>query len=97
MIPFFSCQAPRNLGTAFNALAQRKGSAFQALAQSLSFQQFGYKIRRSLILAQLVDSQNIGMVERRRCAGLLLEAKQTILIVGREVVENLDGNFSIEA
>ena len=79
----------------------RTGSAprFKRLAQRFADEYLGDQIRRNLEGPKLVDGKNIGMVKRRRSLRLLLEAPQTLRVLGNERRQNFDRDprFSAES
>jgi hypothetical protein len=84
----------RDLDRVLDRFANRKTG--NRLAQRLAFEQFGHDVRRALMSADVVDRENVRMVERRRGARFLLEARQA-LDIGRIVVrQHFDGHVAPE-
>ena len=54
-------------------------------------------IRRTVLLAEVVDTENVGMVERRDRASFLLEATQAVGVGGKRSGENLDRHVAAKA
>ena len=75
-------QAMRGLDGVIDGFAMRKGAARQNCAQGLAFEQFGHHERRAVVLADVVNAENIGMIERGDGTRFLLEAPQAIGIGG---------------
>ena len=52
--------------------------ALPALAQSLPFQQFHHDEVLAVLLADLVDCTNIGMIQSGQCLGYPLESRKSV-------------------
>ena len=59
-------------------LVQRKRSRVETLAQALSFQAFRHEERCALVLADVVDRENVGVIERAGRSRFLCEAAETL-------------------
>jgi hypothetical protein len=57
------CQPARDLLGKFNRLAYRHGTGAQTIPKRLAFQKLGHDIGRALVLAEVVNGQNVGMVQ----------------------------------
>src|ERR1700674_5143616 len=77
------CEAPRDLNTVLDRLADRQRAAAQALAQSFSLEQFGNDVRRTVVRPNVVNRNNVGMVQTRRGARLLFEAPLAVSVIGK--------------
>ena len=63
-------------------------------SEIFAFQQLGYYVWRSLVIANVVDAQNVWMVERRNRLGLLGEAADAIRVRCKRRRQNLDGHIT---
>src|SRR5260370_40094541 len=54
-----------NLGCVIGGLTDRHSSRKQALPQSLAFQKFHHDVGKALMLAKIVNRQNVGMIQGR--------------------------------
>ena len=95
----FSCAAASPRATCncvVDRLAGGKRPAPQALAQGLSFQQFGNHVRRALLVSNVEDGKNVGMIQRRRGACFLREALHAVAVSRKRCWQNLDGNGAVQ-
>ena len=76
-------QAMRDLDGVIDGLAMRERAARENLAQALSLEQLGHHERRSIVLPDIVDAENVGMIEGGDGTRLLLEAPQAVGIGGK--------------
>src|SRR3984885_9048743 len=83
-------QSAGDLHSVIDRLANGKRSTLDLLAQCFSIEQLGNQIRRAFIGAHLENRKNIGMIQRRGGARLLLEAPQPLGIAGEGRRQNLD-------
>src|SRR5262249_2399158 len=72
-------------------------AARQTEFQRLSFEILHYEERRSLCLADVVKGTDMGMIEARDSARLLLETKPALRVVFDLSVENLDGDRAAQS
>ena len=66
-------------------------------AQRLALEQLRDDERRAVVLADVVDGQNVRMVQRGGGARLLLEASQTLGIPGERGRQHFDGHVAAQA
>ena len=71
-------ESVRDLHGEVQRLAHGERPAAQPLPQRLSFEQFGDDVRRAFVRADIEDRQNVGMVQGRGGARLLLEPAQAV-------------------
>jgi hypothetical protein len=67
-------QTARHLQCVVHRLTDRDRSRLQPLAQRLALQKFGDEVRRALLVPSVVDGEYVGVVEKARRPGLVLEA-----------------------
>ena len=67
------------------------------VAQRLALEQLRDDVRRAVVLADVVDIQNVRMVQRGRRARLLLEAGQTPAVPGERGRQHFDGHIAAQA
>jgi hypothetical protein len=68
----------------------------QALAERLPFHQLHHDERVALVLADVVDGADVGVVQCRRGAGLGAEAVDRLVGHGRVFGDELDGHLTAE-
>src|SRR5208283_4359622 len=81
---------------------RRQRTGFELLTQGLAFEKLADQIGRGLIrcdlvLSDVVDSENVGMVERRDRARFLLKTAQAVGVFGQSLGQNLDGDVAAES
>src|SRR5712691_3728873 len=82
-------KAPRDLDTVLDRLADRQRAATKALAQGFALEQFGNDVRRTVVRPNVVNRKNVGMIQTRRGARLLLEAPLAVRVIGKVRGQNL--------
>src|SRR5271154_6324290 len=87
-------ETARDLLGSFNRLAQRHSA--QPVAQSLPFKKLRHQVRRALMLAKIVNGEDVGMIQRGDGLRLLLEAPQSLGIAGESSRQNLNRNVTVE-
>jgi hypothetical protein len=90
-------QAASQLLRQGDGLGKKKSSLAQSCREGLTFEQFGYHVRRSAGFTDIEDGQDVGMIESGRGACLLLKAAQTIDAGGESGGQNLDGDVPSES
>ena len=90
-------QPLRDLHSIFNRLTLGQGAAIERCAQAFTLQELGYQLRRSLVLTDVVNGENIGVVERGHRPRLLLKATQAIGFAGEGFRRNFQSNIAPEA
>jgi hypothetical protein len=63
-------------------LAQPHRAFTQAVAQGLALQQLGHNVRRAVVLADVKDRNNVGMIQGGGGSGFLLKTAETVGITG---------------
>src|SRR5690242_15462380 len=69
-------QRVRHLNGQLNELLDRNRLASDLMLQSMAFQEFHDDERLAVMLGDLVNRADVGMIESRRCSGLSLESFQ---------------------
>ena len=77
-----SRQTVRDLDSILNRLSLRQGRAIQSGPKALALQKLRHEKRRAVVLADIVNGKNIGVVQGRNRTRLLLEAAQAIRLTG---------------
>ena len=89
-------QTMRDLNRVFHGLANWDGASVETLPQRFAFEQLRDNVRCTLMPADVVYGENVGMVQRRCRTRLLLEPLEP-LWVGRETRrQNLNGYVASE-
>ena len=86
----------RNLLRILARLAHRQRPRTQPLAQRLAFQKFRDDIRRAIVLAKIMNRQDVGMIERRNRLRLLLEPQHPLRIARKRRRQHLHRHVAIE-
>ena len=76
------------------ALAMRQRAARENVAQALAFEQLRNHEGRAVMLPDIVNTENVGMIERSDGASLLLETPQAVGIGGERGGQNFDGDIA---
>jgi len=74
-----------------------EGPAGEPVFQGLAFQKLHNQEGSSLMVADVVDGADVGMVQGRRGAGLPLEAIQCLLVFGILLRQELQGDVAAES
>jgi len=77
-------------------LVQRQRLARNAELQRLAFHEFHDDEWMAAVLADLVDSANTGMIQRRGCARFAAEALEGLRILGNIIGQELQSDESSE-
>ena len=78
-------------------LLRRQRAARQELAETRAVHELHGDPRHAVREAHVVDRDDVGMVQGRGGARLLLEAAQTLFVRGHRLRQDLDGHFPAEA
>ena len=89
-------QPARDLLRELGRLPRRQCSGIQPPAQRLALQKLRDEIRRAVMLAKIMNRQNVGMIQRRDRLRLLLKAPQPFRIAGKRRRQNFDRNLAIQ-
>src|SRR4051812_3030281 len=73
-----------------------EGRGTEARAQGAAFQTFGHEIWRAAVIADVVDGEHVGVVERAGRARLALKGAHLSGAVRRSRKEHLDGDIASE-
>src|SRR5438552_7373449 len=91
------CQSASHLDTVVHRLARGKGARAQALPQRLPFEQLLDDVGRTTVRPKIVNGNDIGMVELACGARFLLEASQTVGVLGEGFWQDFDGDLATQA
>ena len=78
-------------------LLQRERTFDQARTQRLAFQILHHQVADSVLLADVIELADVGVIERRNGARLALETFFGVALVGKMLRQNLDGDGSLQA
>ena len=87
-----ACDLPAELGR----FAGANGALGQTLAQCLAFEKFRHDERRTVVRAEVVDREDVGVGQRRDCLGLAFESGEVLGVIGQLARQHLDRNLAIE-
>ena len=90
------CQSARQFHAVVQHLAQPHRAFAKAIAQGLALQQLGHDIRRSVVLADVKNGDNVGMVEGGGGLGFLLKAAKPFGIARPVLGQYLDRNVAFQ-
>jgi hypothetical protein len=90
-------QAMRDLDSVLDCLALRQGTPVEHRAQAFAFEKFGDEEWRAVLLADIKHGEDIGVVERGDCAGLLLEPAETIAVLRKRPGKDFQSDVAAEA
>ena len=89
-------ESVRDLRGDLDRFARRDGAPSETVAQRLAFQQLRDEVGRPVVIADVIDGEEVGMVEHPGRARLLFEALQLLLIAQRDRGEDFDGDIAPE-
>jgi|GEM_PF-7025908 len=87
-------EALGNLCGHLDGFGSRQRASGHTGTQRLTLQKFGDEIGAAFVGSEVEDRQDVGMVERSRRAGFLLETPQAILVGGEGWSEDFDRHFA---
>jgi hypothetical protein len=87
----------RDLHAVLDGFALRQRAAFHNGAQALAFEQLGNEKGRAILLADVKNREDIGVIQRGDRAGFQLKTMQAIRIGCKCLWEYLQGNIAPEA
>ena len=76
---------------------QVRGLAADHRSDIFAFEQLRHNVGRTLVLADVVNGENVGMVQRRRGAGFLLEPLEALGVCRQGGRQHLDGHVATQA
>ena len=91
------CEPLRDLNPDVQHLAGRERAVREQLAQRPSFDELHREVDRRVDRADVVNRDDVGMIQRRRAAGFLLEPGPAHLVSGDLGEQHLDGDLAPEA
>src|SRR5215470_17459085 len=77
-------------------LSQRQSATVQAVSEGLTFQVLQHQEVDAVLRTNIVKSADVGMIQRRNCAGFALEALPGLGILREMRGENLDRNRAVQ-
>jgi hypothetical protein len=89
-------EAVRDLDSILDGFALGHRTAVEHRAQSFALQQLGDQKRRAVMLPDVEHGQNVGMIQRRYRARLLLKATQAIAFAGKRLGKNFEGDITAQ-
>ena len=89
-------QRPRDLQREFDGLALRQRPFAQSFAQRLALQQLGDDVGRTIVRADIVNDEYVGMVQCAGGARLLLESPQPVRVAGKSGGQHLDRDLALQ-
>jgi hypothetical protein len=90
-------QAVRHLGGPVERGLHRDTTTGKTLAEGLALEQLGDEVGSSVVEAEVVDGDQIGVIERPRDPGFLLEAAHQLGAAGQRFVHHLEGDVPTQA
>ena len=89
-------EAPRNRNGVVDRLARREAPSGELRAQRFAFEQLLHDVGGALVLPDVVDGRNVGMIEAASRLRLQLEPPQTIRVAREGRRQHLDRDFALE-
>ncbi len=89
-------EALGDLHRVVDRLADRDRARAEAAPERLALEQLRDDVRRAFVAADVVDRGDVRMVETARGRGLLLEAVETIRVLGERRGQDLDRDLALE-
>ena len=89
-------QSTRNVHSAITGIARTHRTAAQAIPQCFSLQQFGHYVRTPIVLSDVEDRNNIGMVESGSGLRLQFEAVETSRVPRPVVWKHFDRHVTFQ-
>src|SRR5271167_4968603 len=89
-------QTVGDLSTDLYGLANGQGAMVQPLTQGFAFQQLHNQVRSAILHTDVIDGEDVGMVQRRDAARLLLETVHPLGVGGDGLGQHLDGNGAVQ-
>jgi len=90
-------QAGRDLAAVLGRFGQRQVAGSDNRVQRLTLEELGDHKGPTLMLTQVVDVEDVGMVQGCSCASLAFESPQTVAVVGEGFREDLDRDIPFES
>ena len=90
-------QSVGNLHSILDRLTLGQGAAIEGCPQAAALQELGDQKRRLLVLADVMNGENVGVVERRHRPRLLLKAMQAVSFAGERCRKNFEGHIASQA
>ena len=89
-------KAADHLLRVFGHLSDRYRPFVQKRTQLLALEQLGYDVGVAVVLADVVDSKDVGVIERGGRFRFLLESPQAVLILGHLRRKDLDRHLTVQ-
>lgn len=91
-----SRQPAGDLSRDLEGVARRQVPPLDPSAQRLALEQLRDQVQTAAVLADVVDHEQIGVIQRARRASLRLEAAPPLGIVAERLQQHLDGDLAAE-
>lgn len=92
-----SLQALANFNTVFQHLLGREWPPRQPVSQRLPFQKFHHQVVDAILMADIMQSANVGMVQSRYGAGFAIETLSGLGIVRQVAGQDFDRHRAVQA
>ena len=89
-------QASRRLLRVIPGFPRRERPGAHSFAESLALQHLRHDVHRPIVLAKIMNSQNVGMVERRRGLRLLAESRYAVGIARELGRQDFDRDLAVK-
>ena len=87
----------RNLDRVVHCFTMGDGTAIQDLAEAFPFEEFGDQKRSAVMLADVVEGEDVRMAQSGDGPGFLLEPAEALRIGGKRRREDLDCDIAAQA
>ncbi len=87
----------RDLDADPERLLLRQGALLQPVGERLAFEVLHHQVVDAVLLADVVEGADVGMVEGGGGAGLTLEARAAVGVLGEVRGQDLDGDGAVQA
>jgi hypothetical protein len=96
-VPVGLVQGVRDLGGVAQGLVQGQGTLLEPVVQRLALQVLQDEVVGAVLVSDVVEDADVGMVQRRNGLGLTLEAQAQVGVLGEMLGQHLDGHGAVEA
>src|SRR6266496_5634917 len=90
-------QALGHLSAVLDSFALGQRSVFQDFTQALTLEQLGDKKGSSVVLSDIMDGNNVGMIQGGDCMGFLFKPPQAVGVPSERFRKNLHGDIASQA
>ena len=92
-----SLEAVSDFGANAEEQIEREGRFLEAVGESFALEMFHDEVADAVLLANVVEMADIGMIEGRDGAGFAFETFASFGFFGKMRGKNFDGDFAVEA